>query len=74
MSINSPQTLWINGRCHRINPTTDKVNVEISGAEDQHFAPAAYEEQSDLYGNDEEDGLDIQLINQKFVCYIPVPS
>lgn len=71
-SINNPQTVWIQGRCHRINPTTDKENVEIQGNEETRQLEAYVE--PDLYGEDDRDFSDIQMINNKFVSTVAVPS
>lgn len=71
-SINSPQLIWINGRCHRINPTTDKADVVIDQMESVGSQLGAYEE-PDLYGEDDREFSDIELVNNKFISSFPVP-
>lgn len=72
-SINSPQLLWIDGRCHRINPTTDKVNVDIEMASN---IPQTEYQEDDLYGEEEADipDVEIEFVNNKFKSFAPVPS
>lgn len=73
-AINNPQLVWINGRCHRINPTTDKANVEIESNVEAAGQLAAYEE-PDLYGEDDRDFEgEIQMVNNKFVSSVVVPT
>lgn len=69
-SINSTQLIWINNRCHRINPTLDKVNIDIQ-TRNMEDAPPAYEEP-----NDEEDSpeIDVIFVNNKYTCSLQVPS
>lgn len=75
-SINNPQLIWIQGRCHRINPTTDKENVDLFSRTVDTPDPdrlGAYQE-PDLYGEDDRDFDEIQLINDKFISTISIPS
>lgn len=70
--INNPQTVWIQGRCHRINPTTDKLNLDVQCSEPGKLA--AYQE-TDLYGEEDRDlEGEIKMINNKFVSALDVPS
>lgn len=69
--INKPELVWIQGRCHRINPTTDKANVDMSSNVERGQL-CAYTE-PDLYGEDDRDFGEIQMINNKFVSSVPVP-
>lgn len=73
-TINNPQLVWINGRCHRINPTTDKANVDIQSNVEEAQGLAAYQE-PDLYGEDDRDFEgQIEMINNKFVSSVQIPS
>lgn len=69
-SINSPQLIWIQGRCHRINPTTDKTNIDIQSKD---MEPRAYEEPDNWFDQEDNSEIDILLINNKFVSSLHVP-
>lgn len=76
-AINNPEVVWINGRCHRINPTIDKAGVDLSAGvkapTNNQGSLGAYEE-PDLYGEEEADlDYDIQMNNNKFTCTLEVP-
>lgn len=77
MDITSPLVMWLGGRCHRINPTTDKMNVEAPQPPGAASQLGAYIEE-DLYQQDEVEqstiDYEVEFESGKFRSSFNVPE